>query len=270
MLRNTKELDHYAISATDGEIGHVKDFYFDDDAWAIRYIVVETGSWLMNRQVLISPISVQHPDWARRTLSVSITKDQVGHSPDIDTRKPVSRQHEVAYMGYYGYPYYWAGGGLWGGGLYPYALVPGYAGDLIERRGDAKRSLNERERLRNDDPHLRSCKAVTGYRLHATDGEIGHVSSYLVDDETWAVRFVVVETSHWWLGHQVLIAPESITGVQWSDETVSVGLSRAAVKASPSYDPDMAWDQEQDLDLHRHDDGTGPEARARAALESES
>ncbi len=256
MLRNTKDLHHYTIAATDGEIGHVRDFYFDDDAWTIRYIVADTGSWLLNRRVLISPISVKHPNWAERTLAVSITKAQVQHSPDIETDKPVSRQHEVAYMGYYGYPYYWAGEGLWGGGFYPFALAPDYAdyaGYPVDRDRDAVRSSRfERTRHRKDDPHLRSCKAVTGYHLHATDGDIGHVSGYLVDDETWAIRYVVVDTSHWWLGHQVLIAPESITGVHWSDETVSVDLSRAAVKAAPSYDPDMAWDEEQDLRLYRH------------------
>jgi hypothetical protein len=190
------------------------------------------------------------------TLSLSITKEQVSHSPDIDTDKPVSRQNEMEYMGYYGYPYYWTGGGMWGGGFYPYAMAPGYGGprvDRTERELEQDRWLRaERKRHRNDDPHLRSCKAVTGYHLHATDGEIGHVSGYLFDDETWAIRYVIVDTSNWWIGHQVLIAPEWITGVQWSEKTVSVDLSRASVKAAPSYDPDMAWDEESDRSLYRH------------------
>ncbi len=269
MLRNTRDLDRYVIRATDGEIGHVEDFYFDDHAWAIRHIVADTGSWLLERRVLISPISVSRPNLAHGTLSVSITREQVRHSPDIDTDQPVSRPHEVAYMGYYGYPYYWAGTGMWGGGFYPDALAPGYVGTAIDpedRDGDTDESPRAGHRPhRHDDPHLRSCKAVTGYHLHATDGDIGHVSGYLVDDETWAIRFVVVDTSSWWLGHQVLIAPESITGVQWPEEIVTVDLSRASVKAAPSYDPDMAWDQEQALSLHEVHGRTGHEAR-RAAL----
>lgn len=252
MLRNTKDLDHCVIHATDGEIGHVKDFYFDDDAWAIRYIVVDTGGWLSNRQVLISPIAVAHTARSDKTLSVSITKAQVEHSPDIDTHKPVSRQQEVEYMGYFGYPYYWVGDGLWGGGYYPYAMMPGYAGNPDRAGDEARLSRAERRRHRSDDPHLRSCRDVTGYHLHAIDGDIGHVSGFLVDDETWAIRYVVVDTSNWWLGHQVLIAPDWISGVQWPDETVSVELSRASVKAAPSYDPDLAWDQERDLGLHEH------------------
>jgi len=256
MLRNTKDLDRYVIRATDGEIGHVKDFYFDDDAWAIRYLVVDAGGWLPDRKVLISPISVEHPNWANGKLSVSITKEQVRHSPDVETDKPVSQQNEVEYMGYFGYPYYWAGGGMWGGGFYPYAMAPGYAGFRADRK-DREREEDgltdaERRRHRNDDPHLRSCKAVTGYHLHATDGDIGHVSGFLIDDETWAIRYVLADTSNWWLGHQVLIAPEWITGVQWPDATVSVDLSRASVKGAPSYDPDKDWGRERDVSLYRH------------------
>jgi hypothetical protein len=112
-----KDLEDYVIGAADGTIGHVKDFYFDDEAWVIRYLVVDTGTWLSSRTVLISPIAIGHPNWLEKILPVSITKEQVKNSPDIDTEKPVSRQHEIQYLGYYGYPYYWGGPGLWAGGL---------------------------------------------------------------------------------------------------------------------------------------------------------
>jgi sporulation protein YlmC with PRC-barrel domain len=125
MLRSVQELEGYAVQATDGTIGHVKDFYVDDKTWVVRYLVVETGSWLSSRKVLISPISIGHPDWTERILPVSITKEQVKNSPDIDTDKPVSRQHEMQYLGYYGYPYYWGGAGLWGGGAYPGVMLTG-------------------------------------------------------------------------------------------------------------------------------------------------
>jgi len=256
MLRNLKDLENYKIGATDGEIGHVKDFYFEDDAWVLRYFVVDTGSWLSSRKVLISPISVHHPDWLARKLPVSITREQVRHSPDIDTDQPVSRQNEEQYLGYYGYPYYWGGGGLWGEGLYPYAIAPGFAGyglDRVERERQIEEQLrDERARHRNDDPHLRSCAAVTGYHLHATDGDIGHVAGFLVDDETWAIRYLVVDTSNWWMGHQVLIAPPWIKGVHWNDKTVAVDLSRAAIQSAPPYDPASGWSREQERNLSRH------------------
>ena len=256
MLRNLKDLENYTMSAIDGEIGHVKDFYFDDDVWAIRYFVVETGTWLSSRKVLISPISVRQPDWAQRALPVSITKEQVRNSPAFNTDKPVSRQNEEDYMGYYGYPYYWGGGGMWGEGLYPYAMVPGYARYGVdravrERELDAYLS-DERARHRNDDPHLRSCAVVTGYDIHATDGDIGHVSGFLVDDETWAIRYLVIDTSNWWVGHKVLVPPSWIMGVHWSDRTVSVDLSRESIRNAPPYDSTSDWGRDQEMELYRH------------------
>jgi len=266
MLRNLKDLENYKIAATDGEIGHVKDFYFEDDHWVVRYLVVESGSWLSSRKVLISPICVDQPRWFERTLPVSITQAQVKSSPVIDTDQPVSRQNEEQLLGYYGHPAYWGGAGLWGESLYPYALVPGYVGlgmgldraDGAERDRDMEAHLrNERARHRNDDPHLRSCNAVQGYRIHATDGEIGHVAGYLADDETWAIRYLVIDTSNWWLGHKVLVAPRWIKGVHWSDQSVSVDLSREAIKQAPSYDAELGWGREQEQGLYGHHGRTG-------------
>jgi uncharacterized protein YrrD len=255
MLRSMKNLEDYAIRATDGIIGHVKDFYFDDQAWVIRYLVVDTGTWLSSRKVLISPISIGHPDWTDRVLPVSITKEQVKNSPDIDTQKPVSRQHEIQYLGYYGYPYYWGGTGLWGDGIDPSMMMTGYAGfpstphpseeEMAYARAEAARH-------QNDDPHLRSCKAVIGHHIQATDGDIGHVEGLLIDEETWAVRYVIVNTSNWWLGHQVLIAPQWIQDVSWSDATVSVNLTRQAVKDAPPYDSEAPLERKQEMGIHEH------------------
>ncbi len=256
MLRNLKDLVNYKIGATDGEIGHVKDFYFDDDSWVVRYFVVDAGTWLSSRKVLISPISVRQPDWLDRTLPVSITQQQVKASPDIDTDQPVSRQNEEQLLGFYGYPSYWDGAGMWGEGLYPYSLAPGFPGygvERVERERELEAYLRlERARHRNDDPHLRSCNAVTGYHLHATDGEIGHVSGFLVDDETWAIRYLVVDTSNWWFGHEMLVAPAWIRGVHWADRTVSVDLDRAAIQNAPQYDSNEDWSRDQESGLYRH------------------
>ncbi len=125
MLKSLKDIEKCAIGATDGDIGQVKDLYFDDHAWAIRYLIVDTGSWLSSRKVLISPISIHTPDWQANRLPAAVTRDQVKNSRDIDTDKPVSRQHELQYLDYSGYPNYWGGSGLWGEGMYPFAMVPG-------------------------------------------------------------------------------------------------------------------------------------------------
>ncbi len=255
MLRSMHELENYAIGATDGNVGHVTDFYFDDDTWVIRYLVVATGSWLSNRDVLISPMSIHEPDWAGRSLPVSITKEQVSNSPGIDTAKPVSRQHEMGYLDHYGYSYYWAGTGMWGAGMSPYAFVPGSddgARSVERAREQQNYARATSERKRNEDPSLRSCKAVVGYDIHATDGDIGHVEGMLVDEETWAVRYLVINTSNWWLGHKVLIAPQWITAVDWSGQSVSVDLSRDLIQNGPEYDPDTGTSREQERSLYQH------------------
>ena len=257
MLRSIQDLENYAISATDGPIGHLKDFYFDDDAWVVRYLVVDAGTWLTSRKVLISPISVRHPNWIDQTLQLSITKAQVKNSPDIDLHQPVSRQNEEQYLGYYGYPAYWGGGGMWGEGLYPYAMSPSYSSGERVSRAEREQDLQdyltaEKARHRHDDPHLRSCESIVGYHIHATDGEIGHVASFLIDEETFAVRYLVVDTSNWWMGHKVLIAPPWISGVHWSDKAVSVDLSRDSVKLAPPYVSPAEWTRQHDSSLYRH------------------
>jgi sporulation protein YlmC with PRC-barrel domain len=263
MLRSVQELEGYAIRATDGTIGHVKDIYFDDHNWAVRYFVVETGSWLSSRKVLISPIAIGKPDWTARVLPVSITKEQVKNSPDIDTDKPVSRQHEMQYLGYYGYPYYWGGAGLWGSGAYPGAMLTGvgYNGSganyLLEQAEDARAEAAEERRQDNSDPYLRSCNALLRYHIEATDGSMGHVKGLLVDEETWAIRYLIVETSNWWGGHQVLIAPQWIQELNWPDATIAVNLTRRAVKEAPAYDSSLPMSREHEMNLYRHHTRTG-------------
>jgi hypothetical protein len=256
MLRSLKDLENYEIGATDGSIGHVKDFYFDDHRWVIRYLVVDAGTWLSSRKVLISPISIQRPNWAERMLPVAITKEQVRNSPSIDTDKPVSRQNEMDYLGHYGYPYYWDGAGIWGEGMYPYGMYPGYVGyaSPSAERDEMESAYENAERARhwNDDPHLRSCKEVVGYHVHATDGEIGHVEALLVDEKTWAIRYIVVNTSNWGVGRKVLIAPQWITDVRWLDGSVAIDLSRDAVKDSPLYESTAELNRERESGIYAH------------------
>ena len=245
MLRNVKDLQGYAIRASDGVIGEVEDMYFDDESWAIRYFVVDTGSWLSGRKVLISPLAIGHPDWLGMSLPVSLTKAQIEKSPDIDTRKPVSRQHEADSLGYYGYPYYWGGAGLWGMGAYP--------GDLTTAGAiEANMKARQTPLRTGGDVHLRGCRAVTGYHIHATDGDIGHVEDFIVDDRTWAIRYLVVNTSNWWVGHSMLIAPPWIETVDWSTSKVSVDLTRHAIKNAPSYDSVAHFTREKEQALHEH------------------
>jgi hypothetical protein len=244
MLTNTSQLKGLTILATDGELGTVDQFYFDDETWAIRYLTVETGGWLGGRQVLISPFSVLHADWQAKRLDVALTKKQVENSPDIDTHLPVSRQHEAAYLGYYGYPYYWGGPYLWGPALYPAGLaIPATA---------SMDAMAERIQKESPDSHLRSSAAVTGYHIEAADGEIGHVYGFLMDDEAWAIRYIEVATRNWWPGKKVLVSPAWVERVSWTESRVYVGLSREAIKNAPDYADSTPITREYENRLHLH------------------
>lgn len=243
MLMNLKQLKGFAIHAQDGALGTVDDFYFDDETWAIRYLTVETGGWLEGRQVLISPISVTNTDWQAKQLDVALTKSQVENSPTIDTRKPVSRQHEAEYLGYYGYPYYWGG---------PYTGGPGfYASDLAVPPPVLAGSPNVTPE-ESQDSHLHSCHAVTGYHIGATDGEIGHVDGFIVEDRVWSIRYIEVATRNWWPGRKVLVSPAWIQRISWQDSSVYAGLSQDAIKTGPEYVESMPITRDYEDRLHVH------------------
>lgn len=244
MLRSMQDLEGYTIGATDGEAGEVKDLYFDDEAWVIRYLLVETGSWLSSRNVLISPRSIQQPEWESRNLPTDVNKQHIEKSPHIDADQPISRQHEIQHLSYYGYSSYWSG--------------PGPVPDEWSQPGIDEGQAVQQQAKQTPLPHqdndlrLRSCKAIMGYHIKALDGEIGHVESLLINEDTWAVQYLVVNTSNWWLGHCVVIAPEWIDEVSWQDKTISMDLERAAVRASPAYDPSQQLSRESEEKLYGH------------------
>lgn len=227
MLTNASFLKGLTIHASDGELGTVDQFYFDDETWAIRYLTVETGGWLGGRAVLISPMSVLHTDWPAKQLDVALTKKQVENSPGIDTHVPISRQHEAEYNLYYGYPYYWGGAYLWGPARYP-------AGLTVPTNASAKTKAGSVER-ESPDSHLRSTEGIHGYYVEATDGEIGHVDGFVIDNEAWAIRYVEVATRNWLPGKKVLVSPAWIERVSWPESKVYSGLSREAIKSAPEY-----------------------------------
>jgi hypothetical protein len=243
MLTN-KRLQNFVIHATDGELGYVHELYFDDETWAIRYLTIDTGGWLGGRKVLISPLSITHIDWDARRLDVALTKKQVEDSPNIDTHRPISRQHEAAYLGYYRLPYYWGG---------PFLGGPAYdPTEVAFSDAPSAKALAERVARESTDSHLRSTGALTGYHIEATDGEIGHVDGFVVDDETWAIRYMEVATRNWLPGKKVLVSPGWIEGVSWLDSTVRVGLSREAIKGAPEYDEFGPITREYENQLYFH------------------
>jgi hypothetical protein len=225
MLRSIEELHGYTIHATDGDIGAVHAFFFDDKTWAIRYLVVDTGVWLPDRRVLISPIALGQPDWEGQFFPVKLTTEQVRNSPDIDTDKPVSRQQETLLHTYYDWPTYWTGGIPLG----PHAAAA-YPGGLVMTE---PYELPQEEQ---GDPHLHSSRDVLSYYIQARDGQIGHVEDFIVDTDAWAIRYMAVDTVNWWPGKKVLVAVTWIEYVDWAEALVHVDLSRDQVKGSPEFD----------------------------------
>lgn len=256
MLRNLKDLDGGAVEGTDGAIGRIIDLYFDDQGWTVRFLVVETGAWLDGRKVLISPMAASEPDWHRRLLPVSVTREQVRKSPDVDSHKPVSRQHEAENYAYYGYPHYWGGAGIWGNGMQPRLMLAAFSGatsaEATFHASEVVQAQADAQRQRGDDPHLRSAHAMIRYHIQASDGAIGHVDGMIIDDDTWTIHYLIVNTSDWWTGHKVLIAPSWINDISWLDATVSVDLSRETIKHAPAYDADTPPDREQEKRIYEH------------------
>lgn len=230
MKRKIKSLTGFKIAGTDGEIGTLKEFYFDDERWIVRYLIVETGNWLSSRKVLLATKAVISTDWDNRAMSVHLTKEQIKNSPEIDTDKPVSRQHEMDLYNYYPWAgYYWGGGiGFTGMGMsYPIAI-----------HDEAQTENDEAQNHKSDfNPHLRSSDTVTGYNIKATDGEIGEVEDFIVNDHTWAIDFMEVDTGNWFPGKKVLLSPKLIREISWENATVVVNASEDQVKNSPEYVP---------------------------------
>jgi hypothetical protein len=228
MLRSIKKLYGDKLGASDGDIGQVKDFYFDDQSWVVRYLVADTGTWLTSRQVLLSPHAFGGLDQAGKVLRVNLTRKQIEDSPSIEWHKPVSRQYEEEYYRYYGWPYYWQGGGLWGMSGFPILELP--AKPLPDEQAVATDPKRE-----TADAHLRSTQVVNGYHVKASDGITGHVCDFIMDDKIWAIGQLVVKTGHRFTGKEVLIPVGKIDRISYEDSTVFVNLTKAAVEQSPAH-----------------------------------
>lgn len=221
----------HTIAATDGTIGTVSDVLFDDANWTIRWLVVDTGTWLSGRKVLVPPAALGHAGPSEKSFPVRLTSAEIEASPAQEEHRPVSRQFEVSLYDYYGWSPYWGGGYYLGGyGLLGSDMMMG-----IDPAQDRNAEIN-RERHERDEPHLRSAEEVTGYHIHATDGQIGHLSDIVFDDEDWSIRYLVVDTRNWWAGQKVLISPRSTRDIRWTERLIYLDVDRQKVKDSPPWD----------------------------------
>jgi uncharacterized protein YrrD len=224
MLKNIAEIYGHRLAASDGDIGHVKDFYFDDKTWVVRYLIADTGSWLAGRQVLLSPHALGRFDEDAEVMQVNLTKKQIEHSPSIETHKPVSRQYEVEYYNYYGWPAYWNGGAMWGLGGYPVMLPPS--------RDEMQAKLHHHR----EDKHLQSTLAIKGFAIEAVDGAVGHVTGLMIDDQSWAVVELVIKTGLWFFQKEILLSSEKVERISYEDSAIYVKATKADLQHTAEYD----------------------------------
>jgi uncharacterized protein YrrD len=225
MLIKAKKLQGFKLSGVDDEVGKVKEFFFDDNFWAVRYLVVDTGGWLNDRQVLISPFFVKNLRYDSELIDVTLTKREIEESPPLESDMPISRHFEESYYGHFGAPLYYTGPYVWG--AYPYVTSD------RDKWADVPT-----EHEKSWDPNLRSTKDITKYNIQATDDEIGQVVDFIIDDETWEIRYFVIDTRKWLPGKKVLISPQWIEEIDLVDEKVHVPLSRRVIEEAPEYDED--------------------------------
>ena len=261
MLRSIHKLIGYTLGASDGEIGKVKDFYFDDETWKVRYLVVETGGWLSNRKVLLSPAVLETSHGDTETFPVNLSKDQIKNSPDIDTDKPVSKQQEEELHRHYSWPDNdRAGVGFMTSGMVGGVIAPGVPFEeriKIEASNEGKdaEDLFDHNNTHNGitdlpgDKHLRSYNATTGHAIHATDGELGEVEDFLIDD-FWNIPYMVIETGNWYAGNKSLTSTKNIQKIEWGNSTVFINQSIDSLKNRSEFDLSQISGDDFERNLH--------------------
>jgi uncharacterized protein YrrD len=247
MLIVGSSLVGYGIEAHDGELGTISDFLFDSRSWGFRWLVVETGSWFSERKVLIHPSAIENVDHGAGSLKLHLTRQEIQDSPGIAMDQPMSRQKEVLLYDYYGLD------PLWGMGLYDMDVLGGYIGPpRYFGPKDMNRAMAMAERLEDDDTDLHSLAVLKGTHVHATDGNIGHVENIIIDDGSWDMRYLIINTSNWWMGKHVLISPYAVADISWANQQISLNVSQEKVKESPPWDPIKMISDMEERGLHKH------------------
>jgi hypothetical protein len=242
------------LHATDGEIGSAVDTYFDDEGWALRYLVVATGPLIFGRRVLLSPASVSKIDADHRKLWVDLTVEQIKGSPDIDTRKPVSRQEEERFLTYYDLMPYWSGPDIWASSAYARGLPrlgnpPEEVEPTPEEEAHARIADPQGE---HDRSHLRSANEVRGYRATATDGDVGHLEDFFVEEDTWRLRYALLDTGGLLSGKQVLVPCDRVGSISWTERQILISVPKEAVESAPDFDPRSQLTREVEDVVERH------------------
>jgi hypothetical protein len=207
MLIAAKKMYGIPLEGADGRVGTLSDILFDDNSWRLRHLVVNLDRWFLGQQVLLDPNVIERMEWSDRKMLVHLTKEQARQSPNVDTDLPVARREiqEAAHL----------------------LVWEAYWTSVLD-------TLPEME----GDPHLRSTKMLTGLHLHCTDGQLGHVVDFLIDDQQWSVGELLVDTRNWWPGKRVLIEPSLVERIDWVEREIWLSLPRGQVEDRPAFEYD--------------------------------
>lgn len=231
---DTQDLKNYTIQASDGDIGSVSEFYFDEEHFYLRYLVVNTENFLFRNLVLVSPISFTNINFEEKIIKLKITKKELEDSPGLDSVDVISRKYEKDYNNHFAWPYYWSAENS-ASAIGPYGMPWGYYNQL----GRAPRRTGEvnSDLVRNtDDSNLRSSREVRSYSVKGIGNEeFGHIQGFILDPNTLALKFVIIDTIHFLPSKHVLLRPEWIEEISWESKTVEFSFSKELIKSAPSY-----------------------------------
>jgi hypothetical protein len=240
MLCSVNELMNYQMMASDGEIGRSKDFLFDERNWVVRYMVADAHKWLPRLTVLVSPIALDLLDCENRRLPVKMTRNEIEDGPPLEQDATVSREYEIRLFKHYGWLPYWAGNDVWGTVRYPNLLYGKKQEEFAEEAQEPK------------SEQLRSVNEVKGLHIQASNGKVGHVEDFILDEPVWILRYMVVDTLNFLPGREkeVLLKLEHVNSVDWADRKMRVNLNTEAIRNSPEYDLSVPLNREFELVLH--------------------
>ena len=246
MLQDAKKFKSMKVLGTDGVCGHIRDIYFDDDKWTLRYFLLDTGKWLPGQLVLISPLAIDEIDFKNKILEVNLSREQINKSPNPSEHVPISRQMEEALADYYDYPHYWPGSGIWPAVGYDLAYYASF-----KNRGRQEQEFHPSNKIIKKDQHLRTVNELRGYSIEALDGRIGHIQDFILDDETWELRYLVIDTVSWWPSKIVILPPHWVTKIDWTEHKFIIKLEKDKIKNSPIYSEENL-DRDYEINLYNY------------------
>ncbi|MAT13943.1 MAG: hypothetical protein CMJ46_01580 [Planctomyces sp.] len=225
MLISGNILLGYKVKAVDGEFGKITDLLFDDQNKMVRYFVINCGNWLNKDEVLLSPVAFETPDHEDFTISTILSRHAISNAPSINTKPPVSKQDESALARYFDWPMFWS------------------------RIPSSRQEIHESPEGQVEG-HLRSLKEVKGYTIHCPQGDLGHVEEMIVDTETWALRYLAIDTGNWLPGKRVIIGIDWLSEISWEEQHAYIELSRDDVQNAPIYDPRTPINRDYEAEVY--------------------